>query len=55
MSSTAMGNLADTLETLRSRPLLVMRLDVKPLVAIGATPAGSLRIGVVTGGSLWGA
>ncbi|MEP6885389.1 MAG: DUF3237 domain-containing protein [Gammaproteobacteria bacterium] len=35
---------------MRSRPLFVMRLDVKPLQVIGATPAAYRRIGVVPGG-----
>lgn len=45
-----LGDLPETLKSLRSRPLFVMRLDVKPLQIIGATPAAFRRIGVVPGG-----
>jgi hypothetical protein len=44
------GDLPETLRSLRSRPLFVMRLDVKPLQVVGATPAAFRRIGVVPGG-----
>jgi hypothetical protein len=44
------GDLPETLRSLRSRPLFVMRLDVKPLQIVGATPAAFRRIGVVPGG-----
>jgi hypothetical protein len=43
-------DLPATLRSLRSRPLFVMRLDVKPLQIVGATPAAFRRIGVVPGG-----
>jgi hypothetical protein len=43
-------DLPATLRSLRSRPLFVMRLDVKPLQIVGATPAALRRIGVVPGG-----
>ncbi len=45
-----LGDLPETLKSLRGRPLFVMRLDVKPLQIIGATPAAFRRIGVVPGG-----
>jgi hypothetical protein len=48
------GDLPETLRSLRSRPLFVMRLDVKPLQIVGATPAAFRRIGVVPGGAFEG-
>ena len=45
-----LGDLPETLKSLQSRPLFVMRLDVKPLQIVGAAPAGFRRIGVVPGG-----
>ena len=50
----SLGNIPDSLRAIRTRPLFVMRLDVKPLQLIGATPGGSRRIGVVPGGSFRG-
>jgi hypothetical protein len=38
------GDLPETLRSLRSRPLFVMRLDVKRLQIVGATPAAFRRI-----------
>src|SRR5258707_2240156 len=43
-------NLPDVLKTVRPRPLFVMRLDVRKLQIIGATPGSYRRIGVVPGG-----
>ena len=43
-------NLPETLKNLRSRPLFIMRLDVRPLQLVGATPQGFRRVGVVPGG-----
>jgi hypothetical protein len=43
-------NLPDVLKTLRSRPLFVMRLDVRKLQIVGATPGAYRRVGVVPGG-----
>ena len=42
--------LPDVLKTIRTRPLFVMRLDVRKLQVIGATPGSYRRIGVVPGG-----
>ena len=39
-----------TLREVRTRPLFVMRLDVRPLQIVGATPGVLRRIGVVPGG-----
>jgi hypothetical protein len=47
-------NLPEALKTLRTRPLFVMRLNVRKLQIVGATPGGYRRIGIVPGGSFDG-
>jgi hypothetical protein len=47
-------DLPESLKSLRTRPLFVMRLDVRPLVVIGATPGVNRRVGLVPGGSFEG-
>ena len=47
-------NLPEVLRTLRTQPLFVMRLNVRKLQIVGATPGGYRRIGVVPGGSFEG-
>src|SRR6202140_4988996 len=47
-------NLPEVLRTLGTQPLFVMRLDVRKLQIVGATPGGYRRIGVVPGGSFEG-
>ena len=47
-------DLPDALRTLRSRPLFTMRLAVRPLVVVGATPGVDRRIGLVPGGTFEG-
>jgi hypothetical protein len=47
-------NLPDVLKDVRTRKLFVMRLAVRPLILVGATPNGYRRIGVVPGGSFEG-
>ena len=42
--------LPDALKTIRTRPLLTMKLAVRPLVVIGATPLTTRRVGIVFGG-----
>lgn len=54
MSNTLNDDLPEVLKTVRTRPLFVMRLDVRRLQVIGATPGGVRRIGVVPGGSFEG-
>jgi hypothetical protein len=39
---------------IRTRPLFAVRLDVRPILAVGDTPAGPRRIGVVYGGRFEG-
>ena len=41
-------------KTVRTRPLFVMHLKVRPLVMVGATPGVDRRIGLVQGGSFGG-
>jgi hypothetical protein len=43
-------NLPEILRNVRTRPLFVMRLDVRKLQIVGATPGSYRRIGVVPGG-----
>jgi Protein of unknown function (DUF3237) len=50
MATDAFDDLPEVLQSVRTRPLFVMRLEVKPLQIIGATPATFRRIGVVPGG-----
>ena len=47
-------HLPEVLRTLRTQPLFVMRLKVRKLQIVGATPDGYRRIGVVPGGSFEG-
>src|SRR5437899_5873340 len=54
MSTSLNDDLPEALKTLRSRPLFVMRLDVRKLQIVGATPGALRRIGVVPGGSFEG-
>jgi hypothetical protein len=54
MPASLNDNLPEVLKSVRTRPLFVMRLDVRKLVVVGATPGGLRRIGVVTGGSFEG-
>src|SRR6202047_4557779 len=54
MSPSLIDNLPEALKTLRTRPLFVMRLNVRKLQIVGATPGGYRRIGVVPGGSFEG-
>jgi hypothetical protein len=42
------------LKEVRTRHLMTMRLDVRPLQVIGSTPGGMRRIGVVPGGEFQG-
>lgn len=54
MSTPLNDSLPEVLKTLRSRPLFVVRLDVRPMLIIGATPGAYRRVGVVPGGSFEG-
>jgi Protein of unknown function (DUF3237) len=48
------NELPDVLKSIRTRPLFVMHLKVRPLQIVGATPDGFGRVGVVFGGSFEG-
>lgn len=50
MSKSLDGDLPEALRSVRTRPLFVMRLDVRKLQIVGATPGGVRRVGVVPGG-----
>jgi hypothetical protein len=54
MSTSLSDNLPDVLKTVRTKPIFVMRLDVRPLLVVGATPGAYRRVGVVPGGSFKG-
>lgn len=54
MSTDLNDDLPEILNNVRTRPLFVMRLDVRKLLIIGATPGGYRRIGIVPGGSFNG-
>jgi hypothetical protein len=54
MSPSLNENLPAALQSVRTRPLFVMRLDVKPMQVIGATPGAYRRVGPVPGGSFAG-
>jgi hypothetical protein len=52
--STLFDDLPDVMQHVGTRPLFVMRLDVRKLQVIGATPGAYRRIGVVPSGSFAG-
>ena len=54
MATSLNDNLPEVLKRVRTRPLFVMRLDVRKLLIVGATPGAYRRIGVVPGGSFEG-
>jgi hypothetical protein len=54
MSTSLSHDLPEVLQTVRTRPLFVMHLDVRKLQIIGATPGAFRRIGVVPSGSFVG-
>jgi hypothetical protein len=52
--STPLSKLPESLQSVRTRPLFVLREAVPPLLVVGATPNGFRRIGLVQGGSFEG-
>jgi hypothetical protein len=54
MSTTPHDDLPEVLRSVRTRPLFVMRLEVRALQVVGARPGALRRIGVVPGGSFAG-
>ena len=54
MSTLRLDELPAALRQLQTRPLCVVRLDVKPLVVVGDTPGAFRRVGIVTSGTFAG-
>jgi hypothetical protein len=54
VSEIHFDNLPEVLKQVRTRPLFVMHLNVRPLVVVGAAPGINRRIGLVSGGSFEG-
>jgi len=54
LNATLNADLPDALKTIRTRPLFVLRLVVKPIQVVGATPGAFRRIGIVEGGTFVG-
>jgi hypothetical protein len=54
MSDNPSDELPDALLELRSRPLFVMRLSVRPILDVGSTPTIHRRIGAVPSGEFAG-
>ena len=52
--STSNDDLPEALKVIRTRTLFVLRLKVRKLQIVGATPGGFRRVGVVFGGSFAG-
>lgn len=52
--SDSIDSLQEVLREVKSRPLFVMRLEVRPLVSTGTGSFTERRIGVVTGGTFTG-
>ncbi len=50
MTSLRFDSLPDVLTRVQTKPLFVLRLKVRPLQLIGATPGAYLRVGVVPSG-----
>jgi hypothetical protein len=48
--STPTDNLPESLKSIHTRPLFVMRLKVRPLQIVGPTPNALRRVGVIFGG-----
>jgi hypothetical protein len=54
MSTALSHNLPESLPSIRTRPLFVLREAVPPVIVIGQTPNAFRRIGVIQGGSFEG-
>ena len=52
--TTDLSDLPEFMKNVRTKPMFAMRLDVRPLLIVGATPGAYRRVGVVTGGSFEG-
>jgi hypothetical protein len=54
MATPSSDDLPEALRSVCTRPLFVLRLDVRKLQIVGATPGALRRVGVVPGGSFAG-
>jgi hypothetical protein len=54
MSTPLFDELPESLKSVQTRPLFVMRLDVKPIVIVGDTPGPFRRVGIVPSGTFAG-
>jgi hypothetical protein len=54
MTTPLRDRLPPALLEVRTRPLFAMRLDVRPILALGETPVADRRIGIVYGGRFEG-
>jgi Protein of unknown function (DUF3237) len=52
---TALSQLPESLQSVKTRPLFVLRETVPPLLVVGRTPDGFRRVGLVQGGKFEGA
>jgi hypothetical protein len=52
--SSSLDRMPESLRSIKTRPLFVLREVVPPLLIVGATPNGFRRIGLVQGGSFEG-
>jgi hypothetical protein len=50
MAENLTANVPDILRSINTRHLFTLRLDVRPAIVIGATPAGFKRVSVIPGG-----
>jgi Protein of unknown function (DUF3237) len=50
MAENLRANVPTLLQSINTRYLFTLRLDVKPMALIGDTPAGFKRVGVIPGG-----
>src|ERR1700743_498291 len=54
MSTPVFDELPTQLKSIQTRPLFVIRLDVKPIVTVSDTPGLSRRVGIVSSGTFAG-
>jgi hypothetical protein len=54
MTHPLFENLPEMLKSVQTRPLFVMRLDVKPIVVVGTTTGALRRVGIVPSGTFEG-
>jgi hypothetical protein len=52
--ATSLSQLPESLQTVKTRPLFVLREQIPPLIVVGQTPETYRRVGVVAGGSFEG-